>query len=279
MAALKNVFSIDLEEWFCVYNLSQVIPYDQWSTCESRVEKSTLAILDLLSKHNVAGTFFVLGWVAERHPDLVREVERRGHEIASHGYSHRLITKMTSEEFRADLERSLEVLTKLASAPVRGFRAPSFSVTKKTWWSLEILRACGIRYDSSIFPIGFHPDYGVADAPLQAHAVAEGLWELPMSVAELMGKRLPCSGGGYFRQLPYAATRHLMKTCNAQGRPIMFYLHPWEVDPGQPRVALPLVKRVRHYNNLEKTLPRLEKMLNDFQFTSVRNLYGDTWAG
>ncbi len=278
MGAMKNVFSIDLEEWFCVYNFDGAIPREQWETRESRVEQATLAILDLLSKHNVQGTFFVLGWVAERHPDLIREVERRGHEIASHGYYHRLITKMTPEEFRTDLNRSLEILTRLASAPVRGFRAPSFSVTRKTRWSLDILRDCGIRYDSSMFPIGFHPDYGVPDARLEPHALPEGLWELPMSVAEVAGKRVPCSGGGYFRQFPYAVTRHLMRTCNAQGRAVMFYLHPWEVDPGQPRVALPFVKRIRHYNNLDKTLPRLERMLNDFEFTSVRSLYGANWA-
>ncbi len=269
-----NVFSIDLEEWFCVYNLSQVIPYEHWDRCESRVEPSTLAILDLLSKHHVEGTFFVLGWVAERHPDLVREVERRGHEIATHGYSHRLITHLSRDEFRADLERSLEVLTPLASKPIRGFRAPSFSVTRKTWWALDILRECGIHYDSSMFPISFHPDYGVPEAPLTAHHLSEGIWEMPMSVAEVAGKRVPCCGGGYFRQFPYAVTRSLMQLCNRQGRPVNFYLHPWEVDPDQPRMPLPLVKRVRHYNNLAKTMPRLERLLSDFAFTSARVRYG-----
>jgi polysaccharide deacetylase family protein (PEP-CTERM system associated) len=274
-----NVFSIDLEEWFCVYNLSQAIPYERWDQCESRVERPTLAILDLLSKHHVEGTFFVLGWVAERHPELVREVERRGHEIATHGYSHRLITHLSPAEFRADLERSLEVLTPLANKPIRGFRAPSFSVTRKTWWALDILRECGIHYDSSMFPVGFHPDYGVPDAPIAAHHLAEGIWELPMSVAEVAGKRIPCCGGGYFRQFPYPLTRHLMRRCNQQGRPVNFYLHPWEVDPGQPRIPLPLVKRIRHYNNLAKTLPRLEKLFSDFRFTSARVRYSAELAG
>ena len=276
--AVMNVFSIDLEEWFCVYNLSQAIPHEQWDRCESRVERSTLAILDLLSKHGVEGTFFVLGWVAERHPDLVREVERRGHEIATHGYSHRLITHLSPDEFRADLERSLEVLTPLANKPIRGFRAPSFSVTRKTWWALDILRECGIRYDSSMFPVGFHPDYGVPDAPLAAHHLSVGIWELPMSVAEVAGKRVPCCGGGYFRQFPYSVTKHLMQRCNQQGRPVNFYLHPWEVDPGQPRIPLPLVKRLRHYNNLAKTMSRLERLLNDFEFTSARVRYGTELA-
>ena len=277
--ASTNVFSVDLEEWFCAYNLSRVLPYEVWDQIESRVERSTLSILDLLSKHRVEGTFFVLGWVAERHPDLVREVERRGHEIATHGYSHRLITHLSPDEFRADLERSLEVLTPLANKPIRGFRAPSFSVTKKTWWALDILRECGIRYDSSIFPVGFHPDYGVPDAPLVAHRLAEGIWELPMTAAEVAGRRVPCCGGGYFRQFPYSVTKRLMRICNREGRPVNFYLHPWEVDPGQPRVRLPLVKRIRHYNNLAKTMPRLERLLNDFRFTSARARYSAELSG
>jgi polysaccharide deacetylase family protein (PEP-CTERM system associated) len=275
---VRNVFSVDLEEWFCVYNLSEAIPFDQWAGCESRVEKPTLAILDLLARHRYEATFFVLGWVAERHPDLIREVERRGHEIASHSYAHRLITKMTPDEFRSDLGRSLEVLAKLATRPVSGFRAPSFSVTRRTWWSLEIMREMGIRYDSSVFPIGFHPDYGVPDSQLVPHQVAEGVWELPMSVALVAGRRIPCCGGGYFRQFPYPLTRRLMRACNAQGRSVMFYLHPWELDPGQPRVALPLIKRIRHYNNLDKTMARLERLFEDFSFTSARNLYGSNWS-
>jgi polysaccharide deacetylase family protein (PEP-CTERM system associated) len=269
----QNVFSIDLEDWFCVQNLSGVIARDQWENCESRVERNTLLLLDLLSRHNVEATFFVLGWIAERFPDLVREVRLRGHEIATHGYSHRILTSLTPDEFRADLEKSLEILTPLSSEPIRGFRAPSFSVTRKTWWALDIMRSTGIAYDSSIFPVGFHPDYGVPDAPLEAYRLPEGPLELPMSCAEVFGRRLPCSGGGYFRLLPYLATRALMRQCNRQGRPVIFYLHPWEVDPGQPRVAMPALKKFRHYNNLERTESRLERLLSDFSFTSIRKLF------
>jgi polysaccharide deacetylase family protein (PEP-CTERM system associated) len=272
-AARQNVFSVDLEDWFCVQNLSGVIPREEWERCESRVERNTLVLLDLLSRHKVEATFFVLGWVAERYPDLVREVERRGHEIATHGYSHRLLTSLEPEEFRADLSRSLEVLARCSSSQVRGFRAPSFSVTRKTWWALDIVRASGIQYDSSIFPIGFHPDYGIADAPLSAHRLQEGVFELPMSCAELYGRKVPCSGGGYFRLFPYAVTRSLMRKCNQQGRPVIFYVHPWEVDPGQPRVNLPALKRFRHYNNLDRTADRLDQLLQDFAFTSVRKLF------
>jgi polysaccharide deacetylase family protein (PEP-CTERM system associated) len=271
--ARQNVFSIDLEDWFCVQNLSGAIPRDDWERCESRVERNTLLLLNLLSHHNVEATFFVLGWVAERHPDLIREVERRGHEIATHGYSHRLLTSLEPEEFRADLGRSLEVLAKCSSGPVRGFRAPSFSVTRKTWWAVDILRAHRIHYDSSIFPIGFHPDYGIPDAPLHAHKLPEGIFELPLSCAEIYGHKIPCSGGGYFRLFPYPVTRALMRKCNQQGRPVIFYLHPWEVDPEQPRVDLPALKRFRHYNNLDRTAGRLEQLLTDFPFTSVRKLF------
>ena len=268
-----NVFSIDLEDWFCVQNLSGVIRREEWERCESRVERNTLLLLELLAHHRVEATFFVLGWIAERYPDLVREVERRGHEIATHGYSHRLLTSLTPEEFRADLERSLEVLARASSGPVRGFRAPSFSVTRKTWWAVKILRACGIQYDSSIFPVGFHPDYGIPDAPLNAYRLPEGVFELPMSCAEIFGRKVPCSGGGYFRLFPYAVTRALMRRCNRQGRPVIFYLHPWEVDPDQPRVDLPVLKRFRHYNHLDRTAERLERLLEDFEFTSVRKRF------
>jgi polysaccharide deacetylase family protein (PEP-CTERM system associated) len=273
---MKNVMSVDVEDWFCVYNLSRLIPYAEWDRCESRVERSTTRLLDLFGKHEVEATFFVLGWVADRFPDLVREIERRGHEVASHGYSHRLLTFMQPPEFREDLQRSLEVLARSAAQPVRGFRAPSFSVTRKTLWAADILKESGIRYDSSVFPVGFHPDYGIADAELQPYELAEGLTELPMSVAEVFGRKVPCCGGGYFRLYPYSVTRWLMRRCNAQGRPVMFYLHPWELDPGQPRVAgLSWSKRFRHYNNLDKTEERLERLLDDFSFTSARKLVAE----
>jgi polysaccharide deacetylase family protein (PEP-CTERM system associated) len=273
---MKNVMSIDLEDWFCVYNLSRLIPYTDWDRCESRVERNTLRLLELFRKHQVEATFFVLGWVADRFPDLVKEVERGGHEVASHGYSHRLLTFMSPEEFRADLLRSLEVLAKTASQEVRGFRAPSFSLTPETLWAVDILKASGIRYDSSVFPVGFHPEYGMVGADPRPHELADGLTELPMGVAEVFGRRIPCSGGGYFRLFPYSLTRRLMRRCNAQGRPVIFYLHPWELDPGQPRVqGMSWSTRFRHYNNLDRTEERLERLLGDFSFTSARSLIAE----
>jgi polysaccharide deacetylase family protein (PEP-CTERM system associated) len=273
---MKNVMSIDVEDWFCVYNLSRLVPYADWGNCESRVERNTVRLLELFRKHNVEATFFVLGWVADRFPDLIREIERGGHEIASHGYSHRLLTFMTPQEFRADLQRSLDVLSKLSSEEVRGFRAPSFSLTRETLWAVDILREAGIQYDSSIFPMGFHPEYGMAGAELSPFQLGEGLTELPMSVAEVLGRRIPCSGGGYFRLYPYALTRWLMRRCNEQGRAVIFYLHPWEVDPMQPRVrGMSLSTRLRHYNNLARTEERLERLLGEFTFTSARKLLAD----
>lgn len=274
---MKNVMSVDVEDWFCVHNLSGLIAYSEWDRCESRVERATLRLLDLFGRAGVEATFFVLGWVAERFPDLVREIERRGHEVASHGYSHRLLTFMRPDEFRADLLRSLEVLARVASRPVRGFRAPSFSITKKTLWAADILRESGIGYDSSVFPVGLHPDYGIPDASLRPYELTGGLTELPMGVAEVLGRRIPCCGGGYFRLFPYRVTRWLMRQCNADGRVVMFYLHPWEIDPGQPRVAgLPWSKRFRHYNNLEVAEERLERLVSDFSFTSASTLLART---
>jgi polysaccharide deacetylase family protein (PEP-CTERM system associated) len=268
---MKNALSIDLEDWFCAYNLR--INIADWDKRELRVVPNTRRLLDLLERRRTRATFFVLGWIAERVPALVREIEARGHEIATHGYSHSLLTEMTPETFEADLCRSLDVIRACTSQPVLGFRAPSFTVTRKTLWALDILTRHGIRYDSSIFPIGYHPDYGIPGASLSIQQMG-AIAEVPMSLAEVMGRRIPCSGGGYFRVFPYAVTRWLMRTCNRQGRPVVFYVHPWEVDPAQPRVAMPLSKRFRHYHNLDQTVPRLDRLLGDFEFTPIREILG-----
>ncbi|MBZ0306534.1 MAG: DUF3473 domain-containing protein, partial [Anaerolineae bacterium] len=251
------------------YNLR--IPIQTWDKQELRVVESTRRLLHLLSKQRVQATFFVLGWIAERAPELIQEVEQQGHEIATHGYSHTLLTQMTPDEFEADIQKALAVTRPLVNQPIVGFRAPSFTITSHTLWALDILAKHGIQYDSSIFPIGFHSDYGIADASLGIHPL-QGLTEVPLSVAEVLGGRIPCSGGGYFRLLPYELTRHLIELCNRQGRPVIFYLHPWEVDPDQPRQSLPWSKRFRHYNNLDKTLIRLDKLLAHFQFAPIREL-------
>lgn len=268
---MKNAISIDLEDWFSVYNLSHVIKREDWDRCEIRVEKNTKRILDLLDRYKTKATFFVLGWIAEKTPELIVEIENQGHEIATHGYSHTLLTEMTAETFDEDLKKALSVTNKIVKQEILGFRAPSFSLTGKTMWAADILTKNGIKYDSSIFPINFHPDYGIPGAQLDIHQLDNSLIEVPLSCAEIFGTRIPCSGGGYFRIFPYPVTRFLLDRCNKQGRPVIFYLHPWELDPDQPRQKLPWLKGFRHYYNLGKTYSRLEKLLNDFEFTTIRD--------
>lgn len=268
---MLNAISIDLEDWFCAYNLR--IESKNWGKQELRVVDNTERLLALLDKHHVQATFFVLGWFAEHTPALIRTIEQRGHEIATHGYSHTVLTAMTPAEFESDLQRALEVTRACVQQPIRGFRAPSFTITPTTLWALDILAKYGIVYDSSIFPISGHPDYGIGDAPLTIHRRG-ALTEVPMSVAEIAGKRVPCSGGGYFRLFPYTITKSLIERCNQQGRPVIFYLHPWEIDPDQPRRKLSLTKSLRHYINLDKTFGRLDRLLTDFQFTSIQKVIG-----
>ncbi|HSE97544.1 MAG TPA: XrtA system polysaccharide deacetylase [Blastocatellia bacterium] len=271
-----NAMSIDLEDWFCVHNLSRAIRREDWDRCELRVYQSTMRVLDLLDKHSTRATFFVLGWVAERLPELIREVERRNHEIAVHGYDHLLLTDITPREFEEDISRALDAIARcgIEQRPL-GFRAPSFTVVEKTRdWALSTLEKYDFKYDSSVFPVGFHPDYGVPDAPLSPYRITERLIEFPMSCLELFGRRLPFSGGGYFRLFPYAYTRYCMKKVNASGRPVVFYLHPWELDAGQPRMKLPRTKEIRHYCNLDKTERRLDALLGEFRFTTIKEVLG-----
>ncbi|MBI3652053.1 MAG: DUF3473 domain-containing protein [Acidobacteria bacterium] len=273
---MKNAFSVDLEDWFCVHNFAEVIKPCDWDKCELRVEASTRRILSLLDKHRTRATFFVLGWIAERLPELVRDIEARGHDIAVHGYNHLLLTEITPLEFEKDLVKALQALEDCGvQQKARGFRAPSFTIVEKTkQWAFRILEEYNFKYDSSIFPVGFHPDYGIPSTPLGPYKVTERLAEFPLSCLEMFGKRLPFSGGGYFRLFPYAYTKFCLKKCNAQGRPAVFYLHPWEVDAKQPRIGLPFSKRFRHYHNLDKTEKRLDALLSDFQFTTIREVLG-----
>lgn len=274
---MKNAISVDLEDWFCVHNLQGVIRREDWDSCELRVGESTRRLIALFDKHQTKATFFVLGWVAKRLPELIKELEDRGHEIAIHGYNHLLLTEITPSEFDEDLERALEVIARcgIRSQPL-GFRAPSFTMVKSTKeWALPLLEKYQFKYDSSVFPIGFHPDYGMVEAPLIPYKITPDLHEFPMSCLEIMGRRFPFSGGGYFRLFPYAYTKFCMRKVNDQGRPAVFYLHPWELDPGQPRIKnLSFSKRFRHYRNIDQTEKRLDQLLQDFKFTTVREVLG-----
>ncbi|MFH0863305.1 MAG: XrtA system polysaccharide deacetylase [Candidatus Altiarchaeota archaeon] len=268
---MLNYFSVDVEDWFCVSNLSRVIDRRNWDSCELRVGIGLNQILDLLEIHKVKATFFVLGWIAERVPDLIRKIDEAGHEIGIHGYGHSLLSQMDKEEFRIDVGKALDCVRDCGvKQKILGYRAPSFTLKPETFWALEVLEEYGLKYDSSVFPISFHPDYGVPDAPLKPYKISAGITEFPLSCAEFFGMRLPCSGGGYFRIFPYAYTRYCIRNCNNNGRPVVFYIHPWELDPGQPRVELPLTKRFRHYRNLGGTRGRLERLLDDFRFTCIR---------
>ncbi len=271
---MRNALSIDVEDWFCVHNLSDVIKREDWPKCEQRIQKSLTRILGILEEKKVRATFFVLGWIAQRHPELVRMINRQGHEIATHGLSHRLLTELTPEQFEEELKLSLQLIEKNTGKKVIGHRAPSFTMTEKTLWALDILARHGLKYDSSVFPVSFHPDYGVPDAPLAPYKITEEVWEFPLSVVKIMGRNIPISGGGYFRILPYSFVRYGIRRANLEGRPVVFYLHPWELDPDQPRLKLPLSKRFRHYKNLDKTERRFTRLLDEFEFAPIREVLG-----
>jgi polysaccharide deacetylase family protein (PEP-CTERM system associated) len=258
---ILNAFTVDLEDWFCVGNMEGVFPPPSWDTLELRLEGPVEFLLGLLKKHGVKATFFVLGWIAERRPDLVRKIYGAGHEIGLHGHRHRRVTSMDRETFEADLKRALSAVSKiLPREAIAGYRAPSFSIVEKTAWALESLARCGLKYDSSIVPFSGHPDYGWRGAAAEIHPTPHGIVEVPMT---------PGFGGGYFRLFPVGLSAWIAKLANRRGRPAVFYIHPWELDPGQPRVRLPRAKYFRHYVNLSKTAPRLERLLSTLRFGSI----------
>ena len=267
-----NAISVDLEDWFCVYNLREIIPFDKWGSCESRICENTMRLLDLFDRYSVNATFFVLGWIAEQHPALILEIEKHGHEIGIHGFNHRPVHELTPEEFRMDIEKSLTIVRGIVQQPVYGYRAPMFSIVEKSLWALDILSELGLQYDSSVYPVSLHPEYGIKNQRLEMYSHSDTLTEVPLSCATIGGMNIPCGGGGYFRLYPYPLFRKLVQICIGQGRPLIFYFHPWEIDPDQPVMKLPFTRRFRHYNNLEKTYNRLEKLLREFQFTTVGEL-------
>lgn len=273
-----NAMSVDVEDYFHVAALAGSIDRATWGRMEYRAEASTRRLLDLFDRHALKSTFFVLGWVARRSPALIREIHERGHEVASHGMSHLLVYDQTPQEFSAETYESKALLEDIIGAPVLGYRASTYSITKRSLWALDILKEAGFLYDSSIFPIR-HDLYGIPDAPQVPSRIATpkgaSIVEFPMSTAPMFGARLPVSGGGYFRLLPYWLTRAgLRKLNDSLSRPFIFYLHPWEVDPQQPRVRTSLKSRLRHYTNLDRTEARLERLISEFRFAPVREVLG-----
>jgi polysaccharide deacetylase family protein (PEP-CTERM system associated) len=274
-STIVNAMTVDVEDYFHVSIFDGVVPRSRWLELESRVRGNTERLLDVFRSTNVRATFFVLGWVADRFPELVADIAEAGHELASHGYSHRLIYDQTRDGFREDVRRAKAVIEDAGNAPVLGYRAPSYSITPRSLWALDILVEEGYRYDASIFPIR-HDRYGIPLSPRHSYCIPTQKGELieaPASTVRLGWANLPVAGGGYFRILPYAWTKWGIARINAQeGRPAIFYIHPWELDPEQPRLEAGLVSRFRHYHNLDKTEARLRALLSDFKFGPIEGV-------
>ena len=274
-----NAMTIDVEDYFHVSVFDGLVPRSHWDALESRVCENTDRLLAIFDECGVTATFFVLGWVAERFPELVARIASMGHEIASHGYAHRLIYDQTREAFREDVRRSKALLEAASGCRVDGFRAPSYSITPRTLWALDVLIEEGFRYDSSIFPIR-HDRYGIPLSPRHPYILpreAGAIVEVPASTVRCGSMNLPVAGGGYFRILPYRWTRWGIARVNArEGRPAIFYLHPWEVDPAQPRLSAGRLSRFRHYCNLHQTEGRLRQLLHDFDFGPLRRVLEGT---
>ena len=268
-----NAFSVDVEDFFQVAAFEGVIDRADWDGFDRRVERNTRLLLELLERHGVRATMFVLGWVAERAPELVREIHAAGHELAIHGYDHRRVTELTPDEFRADVRSAKRLLEDIAGVEVRGYRAPTYSIVKRTMWAVDILLEEGFRYDSSIFPIR-HDRYGIPDAPRFPWVVTSAngarLIEFPISTVRLLGINLPFVGGGYLRLLPFGFSRWGMRRINrVEGKPAIVYVHPWELDPEQPRQSVGWLTGIRHYRNLERTEERLASLFESFRFGTV----------
>ena len=270
---IPNAFSVDVEDYFQVESFSNVIHRNDWDSYNCRVERNTIRILDLIDGRDIKGTFFILGWIAKRYPNLVKEIHNRGHEVASHGMSHKLVYKQTEAEFRQETFDSKALLEDIAGVKVRGYRAATYSITNASLWALDVLADAGYEYDSSIFPMR-HDRYGIHDANpypgLITTPSGKVLVEFPISTYKKFGATLPVAGGGYFRLFPYLVSKFGLGQINASGHSFLFYMHPWEIDAAQPRVTgISGFTRFRHYNNLEKFEARLIKLLGDFKFTSM----------
>lgn len=279
MEQIKNALTVDVEDYFQVAALKEAVDPADWPNMEYRVERNTDKLLELFDRQEVTATFFVLGWVAERSPELVRRIQAHGHEIASHGYSHELVYTQSPETFRQETRKSKQILEDITGNPIVGYRAASYSITAKSRWALDILCEEGFTWDSSIFPV-HHDRYGMPGTPHQPYVLeapnGSTLREFPLSTCPVGKYRMPIAGGGYFRLYPYALSRWGLGKINRAGQPFIFYLHPWEIDPGQPRLNVSAFSRFRHYNNLDKCMSRLERLLQDFRFGSVSDVLQET---
>lgn len=271
-----NAFTIDVEDYFQVSAFESAVGKQQWASMPSRVQANTERILELLALHNVQATFFVLGWVAERAPQLVKQIAEQGHEVASHGREHIRVTEQSPAQFRQDIIWTKALLEDLTGQPVLGYRAASFSIGASNLWALDVIAEAAYQYSSSIYPV-HHDLYGMPDAPRFPYRVSYGkLLEIPITTVRLLGRNIPCGGGGYFRLFPYSFSRWAFRRVNAHElQPGVFYFHPWEIDPEQPRIdGISRKARFRHYLNLGRMQQRLQRLLNDFQWGRMDRVFG-----
>jgi polysaccharide deacetylase family protein (PEP-CTERM system associated) len=269
---MMNAFTVDLEDWFCSHNLQQAISFLDWEKQESRVEKNTFLLLQLLQKHKVKATFFVLGWIAERFPELIKTIENEQHEIASHGYAHRLVTSLDRKRFCDDVQASTSIIKSITGKSPLGYRAPAFSINQQTSWAFPVLRQLGYKYDSSIYPFAMHPDYGFQSPSLTMHYPIDNLLEVPLTCYQLGHLRVPCSGGAYLRFYPYSMFSGLNRAVVKKNRPLIFYVHPWELDKHPPKVLLSISKSIRHYYNTSSSVDKINRLLTEFEFSSMQNV-------
>lgn len=277
MSATPQVLTVDVEDYFHVNAFDGQISRERWSSLPSRVEGAVDRLLGLMDEQGAGGTFFTLGWVAERHPGLVKRIAAAGHELASHGWWHKRVVTLTADQFRREASRSRKLLEDLSGTPVVGFRAPSFSILPRVDWAYDVLLEEGYLYDSSVFPIR-RRDYGNPKADPRPHVVERAggrLLELPMATTELAGLRLPSAGGAYLRLLPLGLTRRALREHVRRGESGVFYLHPWEIDPDQPRFDVPMTTRIRHYGGLKRMYGRLQRLLSEFSFDSISRCYAE----
>lgn len=272
-----HVFSVDVEEYFQVNAFEGFVSRESWDELPSRVEAGVHTLLELLDGYDAKGTFFTLGWIADRHPHVVRAIADAGHEIASHGWWHRRVVTLTREQFRDEVRDSRLLLEDVTGTQVLGYRAPSFSILPRVEWAYDVLLEEGYRYDSSVFPIR-RRDYGNPRATPHAHVVKRSggeILELPMATTRIAGVRVPGAGGAYLRLLPFWITRRVLRESAGRGESAVLYVHPWEIDPEQPRLDVRMLARLRHYSGLDRTLPRLRRLLDEFVFVSIAQRYGE----
>ena len=272
--AITNALTIDVEDYFQVSAFAPYIRRDEWDSRECRVERNVNRILDLLAGCQTRATFFTLGWIAERYPQTVRRIVAEGHELASHGYGHERASDLDEAAFSADISRAKAILEDISATPVLGYRAPSFSIGSANLWAFDSLARAGYRYSSSIYPIK-HDHYGMPDSPRFAYRVGSGLLEVPVTTVRLLNRNLPSSGGGYFRLLPYALSRWLLRRVNTTDQePAVFYFHPWEIDSEQPRIpGIDAKTRFRHYVNIDRMESRLRHLLADFRWGRMDQIF------